>query len=165
MASVRDYYCAPDLYDVIYSDISDDVAFWVGCAQAAAGPVLELACGNGRLLVPCAAAGADIEGLDLTPAMVESLRGKLAARRLRAEVAVGDMRDFARARRYALIFVAFNSFLHNLTQEDQLATLAHCREHLARFKCPRDLRFQAELPRSEAGKIVKRDLCRALEEG
>ncbi len=42
--------------------------------------------------------------------------------------------------------------------------LAHCREHLARFKCPRELRFQAELPRSEAGKIVKRDIRRALEE-
>jgi long-chain acyl-CoA synthetase len=42
--------------------------------------------------------------------------------------------------------------------------LAHCQEHLARFKCPRDVRFWAELPRSEAGKIVKRDLRRALEE-
>ena len=43
--------------------------------------------------------------------------------------------------------------------------LAHCREHLARYKCPRELRFQAELPRSEAGKITKRDLRRALEDG
>lgn len=42
--------------------------------------------------------------------------------------------------------------------------LAHCREHLARFKCPRELRFWPDLPRSEAGKIVKRDLRRALEE-
>ena len=41
--------------------------------------------------------------------------------------------------------------------------LAHCRETLARFKCPREFRFQAELPRSEAGKIVKRDIRRALE--
>jgi len=42
--------------------------------------------------------------------------------------------------------------------------LAHCREHLARFKCPRELRFWRDLPRSEAGKIVKRDLRRTLEE-
>lgn len=41
--------------------------------------------------------------------------------------------------------------------------LAYCREHLARFKCPREFRFQAELPRSEAGKIVKRAIHRALE--
>ncbi|HYT40463.1 MAG TPA: AMP-binding protein [Acidimicrobiia bacterium] len=44
------------------------------------------------------------------------------------------------------------------------ALLAHCRAHLARYKCPREVRFQADLPRSEAGKIVKRDLRRALEE-
>ena len=43
------------------------------------------------------------------------------------------------------------------------ALLAHCRAHLARYKCPREVRFQGDLPRSEAGKIVKRDLRRALE--
>jgi long-chain acyl-CoA synthetase len=42
--------------------------------------------------------------------------------------------------------------------------IAHCREHLARYKCPREIRFQDELPRSEAGKIVKRDLRSALEQ-
>ena len=49
--------------------------------------------------------------------------------------------------------------------DDALADelLAHCRAQLARFKCPRELRFAAGLPRSEAGKIVKRDLRRALE--
>ena len=44
------------------------------------------------------------------------------------------------------------------------ALLAYCRERLARFKCPRELRFQAELPRSEAGKVVKREIRRMLEE-
>ena len=43
------------------------------------------------------------------------------------------------------------------------ALLAHCRAHLARYKCPRHLRFAETLPRSEAGKIVKRDLRRSLE--
>jgi len=42
--------------------------------------------------------------------------------------------------------------------------LTHCGQHLARFKCPREVRFQAQLPRSEAGKLVKRDLRRALED-
>lgn len=132
MPSVRDYYCPPDVYDLIYGDITADVAFWVEQARAAGpGPVLEVACGNGRVLVPCVEAGVAIDGLDITEAMVEALRAKLAAKELRADVAVADMRDFARPRRYALIFIAFNSFLHNLTQEDQLATLRRCREHLA----------------------------------
>jgi fatty-acyl-CoA synthase len=42
--------------------------------------------------------------------------------------------------------------------------LAHCRAHLARFKCPRAVRFSVGLPRSEAGKLLKRDLRRSLEE-
>jgi acyl-CoA synthetase (AMP-forming)/AMP-acid ligase II len=41
--------------------------------------------------------------------------------------------------------------------------LAHCRARLARFKCPRELRFSGNLPRSEAGKLLKRDLRRSLE--
>jgi fatty-acyl-CoA synthase len=43
--------------------------------------------------------------------------------------------------------------------------LAHCRAHLARFKCPREVRFAETLPRSEAGKLLKRELRRGLEEG
>src|SRR5262249_54167564 len=42
----------------------------------------------------------------------------------------GDMRDFTLPRRYRHVFIGFNSFSHNLTQEDQLATLRCCREHL-----------------------------------
>ena len=34
--------------------------------------------------------------------------------------------------------------------------LAHCREHLARFKVPRSLDFRAELPRLPTGKLYKR---------
>jgi long-chain acyl-CoA synthetase len=43
--------------------------------------------------------------------------------------------------------------------------LAHCRAHLARYKCPRDLRFAGALPRSEAGKLLKREVRAALEQG
>ena len=34
------------------------------------------------------------------------------------------------------------------------ALIAHCREHLARFKCPREVRFE-ELPKTSTGKIQK----------
>ena len=133
---VKDYYCPPELYDVIYSDVRDDIPFWIAEARHGAsaaggpGPVIELCCGTGRVLIPCLEAGVDIEGLDLTEAMIEALRATLAARGLRAEVALGDMRDFTRPRAFALVTIPFNSFLHNLTQADQIATLRCCREHL-----------------------------------
>ena len=34
--------------------------------------------------------------------------------------------------------------------------LAHCREHLARYKCPRSVDFSDDLPRLPTGKIVRR---------
>ncbi len=119
------------LYDAIYGDLVADVPFFARLAREAGGPVLEVCCGNGRLLVPAREAGADVDGIDLAPAMLDGLRAKLAARGLAADVRCADMRTFELSRRYALVFVGFNSFLHNLTQADQLATLQRCRAHLA----------------------------------
>ncbi|HET9557995.1 MAG TPA: acyl-CoA synthetase, partial [Actinomycetota bacterium] len=36
--------------------------------------------------------------------------------------------------------------------------LAHCREHLAHYKCPKSVDFEAELPRLDTGKLYKRHL-------
>ena len=124
------YYLDPDLYDVVYSDYVADVAPHVELVRGAGGPALEVACGNGRLLVPVLEAGLASDGLDISEAMLASLRRKLAAKGLAANAVQGDMRDFSLPRRYTLIVIAFNSFLHNLTQADQLKTLRCCRHHL-----------------------------------
>ena len=42
-----------------------------------------------------------------------------------------------------------------LTAEE---VLAHCREHLTGYKCPRDVEFRSELPKSNVGKILRREL-------
>ena len=36
--------------------------------------------------------------------------------------------------------------------------LKHCREHLTGYKCPRDVEFRTELPKSNVGKILRREL-------
>ena len=129
------YYLAPDLYELVYADMVADIAPHVAAAKAAEGPVLEVCCGTGRLMVPTLEAGVDCDGLDIEPAMLAALRAKLAAKGLRAGVHQADMRSFTLERRYALVTIGFNSFLHNLTQEDQITTLRRCREHLAPGGC------------------------------
>jgi long-chain acyl-CoA synthetase len=42
-----------------------------------------------------------------------------------------------------------------LTADD---ILKHCREHLTGYKCPRDVEFRSELPKSNVGKILRREL-------
>jgi len=38
------------------------------------------------------------------------------------------------------------------------ALLAHCREQLTGYKCPRDVEFRTELPKTNVGKILRREL-------
>ncbi len=71
-----DYAIAAGLYDhvVPYAN-RPDVAFCVDAARDAAGPVLELGCGTGR--IPAARAGCDITGLDASPRMLEICAARL----------------------------------------------------------------------------------------
>ena len=130
------YYLDPELYDVVYSDIVADIDPYVALLRGARGRALEVCCGNGRLLVPVLAAGIACDGLDLEPRMLADLRRKLDARSGHpaklgpTTLYQADMRDFSLPDRYALITVPFNSFLHNLTQADQLKTLRCLRHHL-----------------------------------
>src|SRR5262249_37984346 len=98
--------------------------------REAKGPVLEVACGTGRILLPCLEAGVDIEGLDLFEPMLKTLRAKAAEMRLAPRLHQADMSEFSLARRYSLVMIPFNAFIHNMTQEAQVNCLKCCREHL-----------------------------------
>jgi SAM-dependent methyltransferase len=119
-----------ELYDVLFGELCYDLDFYIGLAKQARGPVLEVACGTGRVLLPCLQAGVDIDGLDLYPAMLRVLQGKARAQGLAPQVYESDMRGFSLPRRYHLIIIPFNGFLHNLSTEDQLNTLRTCKAHL-----------------------------------
>jgi SAM-dependent methyltransferase len=93
--------------------------------------VLEAGCGTGRILLPTLAAGVDIDGFDIEPAMIERLRAKATARGLNPTLAVADMRDVALPRRYARVTIPFRAFMHLLTTEDQLKALGALRAQIA----------------------------------
>jgi SAM-dependent methyltransferase len=112
-----------------------DVAFYVAAADDSGGPVLELGCGTGRVLLPTARAGHEVVGLDSSAAMAAECRRKLAAEteavRDRVTLVAGDMRAFDLERAFALVTIPFRPFQHLLTVADQLACLASIRRHLA----------------------------------
>ena len=124
------YFLDPATYDRIYAGFTADLPHYLELMKHAGGPALEVACGNGRLLLPALEAGANCDGLDNDRGMLDDLRRKLAAMGRSAVLHEADMRDFTLPGRYALVTIPFNSFLHNLTQEDQLATLRCCGQHL-----------------------------------
>lgn len=132
----RQYAGIADLYDhvTLYRERTD-IAFFVDAAREAGGPVLELGCGTGRVLIPTARAGIDIVGLDASPDMLavcrERLRREPDAVRSRVALVEGDMRSFAIDRSFALATIPFRPFQHLLTVDDQLACLASIRRHLS----------------------------------
>jgi len=111
-----------------------DVAFFVELAREAGGPVLEVGCGTGRVLIPTARAGFEIVGLDLSPSMLavcrESLAQEPAEVQARVELVEGDMRDFDLGRQFHLATIPFRPFQHLTTVEDQIACLKTIHRHL-----------------------------------
>src|SRR5436190_14963126 len=119
-----------DVYDLVGKDVPYGLDFYVALAREARGPVLDIACGTGRILLPCLQAGVDIEGLDLFEPMLKTLRAKAAALRLSPRLHQADMSDFSLSRKFQLIMIPFNAFIHNMTQEAQIRCLELCNEHL-----------------------------------
>ncbi|HKB14705.1 MAG TPA: class I SAM-dependent methyltransferase, partial [Planctomycetota bacterium] len=159
-------------FDVLRGS-SGDISFYVEEARRSGGPVLELGCGSGRILLPTARAGVEIVGLDASRGMLDRLREKLAAEppevRARVEVVEGDMSSSDVGRRFPLITVPFRSIGHLLEVDAQVAAFENMRRHLApggriafdlfhpalgRLAAPQPERL--DLERDEGGRRVRR---------
>jgi SAM-dependent methyltransferase len=112
----------------------DDVRFFVDEAVRSKGPVLEIGCGTGRVLIPTARAGIGIDGLDLSPRMLgvcrENLSRESAEVRSRVHLHQADMTTFELPGKFALVTMPFRSFQHLLTVEEQVRCLQRVHRHL-----------------------------------
>jgi SAM-dependent methyltransferase len=120
----------PDLYDTLMPASPDQRNFYMALAQHYSGPLLELACGSGQLIVPIAAAGFSAIGLDSSAEMLEAAKRRAAASGAQVRWVHGDMRNFDLGERFPLIFVARNSLLHLSEPEDFGAFFSSVRRHL-----------------------------------
>jgi len=109
---------------------SSDATYWKAQAAQSGGPVLELACGSGRLTLPIAEQGTEIAGLDASEPMLALAREKAAHANLQVDWHLGNMAEFDLQRRFSLIFVPNNSIAHLLTWQDFGLCLACVRQHL-----------------------------------
>lgn len=113
-----------EFYDRNYDEQSiGDREFYLDLAREAAGPVLEVGCGTGRIYLDLLRAGVDAYGIDVSAEMLDVLDRKAADAGLTPRVRQADMREFEPEREYALVIVPFRTFLHNTTLADQRAAL------------------------------------------
>jgi SAM-dependent methyltransferase len=132
----RSYNTSAKYYDGAYEVKTDlvDLPFYVDLAKKFGGPVLEIGCGTGRVLLPVARQGIEIHGLDNSLPMLSVLRKHLKqeSREVRRNVQLhrGDMRHFRLKKKYPLVIMPFRPLQHMRSVDDQVRALASAAFHL-----------------------------------
>jgi SAM-dependent methyltransferase len=122
-------------YDLTHADLTADIDTILALAQQAGGPVLELGCGSGRLLLPLARAGHTATGVDNSAAMLALARTTLqkepATVQKRVTLLQADMAQLELDNgRFALAIIPYNTFLH-LDSAQKTAALKQVKKYLA----------------------------------
>ena len=123
-------------YDLENADFTEDLDYWLSLAEDYGDPVLELGCGSGRVLLHLARRGHLVTGIDNSPEMLALLEAKLklaSTQHLAVPPAylLASLHDFETPARFKLAVMPFNTFMHLLTPEEQVAALTNIRRHLA----------------------------------
>jgi SAM-dependent methyltransferase len=118
-----------DVYDSWYAAF-DERCIDLLAEFARGGSALELGIGTGRIALPLRQRGVDVHGVDASPAMVAKLRAKRGGDAI--PVTMATFADFSLDERFALAYIAFNTFFAPVTQEEQI----RCMETVARHLSP-----------------------------
>ncbi len=125
----------PQTYDLEDEGYEEDYPLTQQLARSLGGPLLDLACGTGRMALRLAALGYQVTGVDIMPEMIAWARQKAAKQNLSIEWVVADARTFHLGKQFPFIYMLENVFQFFLTREDQEAMLARVREHLLPEGC------------------------------
>ncbi len=129
---MSDYDLIAPFYDAEHAHFDEDVDLYLNFAELRGGPLLELACGSGRLLLPLAQAGYEVTGVDSSVKMLDLARHALeeASVASRYKLVQQDIGGLQLGKRFPLAFIALGSFGHVITRKAQRQALAAVRAHL-----------------------------------
>jgi|SoiMethySBSTD1v2_1073268.scaffolds.fasta_scaffold352803_1 SAM-dependent methyltransferase len=121
-------------YDWEHDNYDADIPLYLDFARRTGGPILELACGTGRLMVPLLDMGERVTGVDSSGPMLERARHMIARAGVasRATLHQADVRTFDLRERFRLAIYGLDSFGLLPTIQAQLAALRRIRQHLER---------------------------------
>jgi SAM-dependent methyltransferase len=125
----------PATYDLECDTFDEDRPVIEQWARSLGGPLLDLACGTGRMALRLAVQGYQVTGVDIMPEMIARAREKAAAQAVSVEWVVADARTFHLQQQFPFIYLLGNAFQFFLTRADQEAMLARVREHLRPEGC------------------------------
>jgi ubiquinone/menaquinone biosynthesis C-methylase UbiE len=121
-----------EFWDLFRGDTSswEDRFFFLDVVKKHGGPVLDVGCGTGRILLDFMQQGIDMDGMDNSPDMLARLEQKAEKLNLHPTVYQQEMHNFSLPRKYQTILVPSSSF--QLLLDPSLPPLAMNRfyEHL-----------------------------------
>ncbi|QKS73043.1 methyltransferase domain-containing protein [Paenalkalicoccus suaedae] len=123
-------YDNPELYDKENDAYTPEFALLQKWAERCEGPIVDLACGTGRLTLPLAKRGYDIIGVDSHARMLDAARKKAEALGVEVDWQEQDATKLRLGSKSSFIYCVGNSFQHFLTNEDQDGLLFSVHTHL-----------------------------------
>ncbi len=123
-------YADPLKYDELYNNYKEDLDFIQKSAGMTTQPIIELACGTGRLTIPMAEKGYTLYGVDLHQGMLNLAIQKAKASDVHIHFSKQDCTQLDLPIKSPLIFMVGNSFQHFLTNQSQSALLKSVASHL-----------------------------------
>ena len=117
-------------FDQIYWDADSDLSFWSGQARKYGDPVVELACGTGRVANTLALEGFRVTGIDNSDTVLSEARRKSASQGIDVEWVQADVRHFELGTTFPLIIVPCRSIAFLLAAKDLEACRSCVKKHL-----------------------------------
>jgi SAM-dependent methyltransferase len=119
-------------YDLVMGAyaIGDQLKFYRDQIACYGEPVLELACGSGRLTIPLANEGVKITGIDISESMLDLAKLKALENHVNIRFIQGDMRNFDLGEKFKFIFIPAQSLSHLHTRGELEKCFSCVRRHL-----------------------------------
>jgi SAM-dependent methyltransferase len=117
-------------YDAETADRVDDLAMYTRLAEDYGGPVFDVGCGTGRVLIHLAQSGITGHGVDNNAAMLARFTAKLdRLPHLKPLITYenADILAYRSTQRYSMTLLTYNALMHFHTQENQLTLLKRLR--------------------------------------
>ena len=121
-------------YDMENAQFTEDLTLWAELARESDGPVLELGCGSGRVLLHLAREGFEATGVDSSPSMLALARRRLALQpSIAGKISLleENFTSLRIGKTFPLILLPFNTFSHMVDPADVREALETISLHLA----------------------------------
>lgn len=115
-------------YDAENEDMTDDLELYGHFAGQTGGPILDVGCGTGRVMLHLASEGYPVVGIDTSKAMLDRARRKVKNRVDLHELVAfyeGDALSYALPDKYPLILIPYNGLMHFRSVEEEQTLLCH----------------------------------------